>query len=62
MGNIRESEDFGPDDMPCDCSCGNMFDLNDGNPCSQCKNLYCDDCCEAWELCEGCSESEDPQK
>ncbi len=39
-------------DMPCVCvNCGNLFDLNDGNPSSDRNDnkIYCSDCVkEPW--------------
>lgn len=44
-------------DMPCQCGCGNWFDLNDGNPCGgSCKTVFCTDCVkEPFDNCENCS-------
>ena len=40
-----EDDDFGEDAMPTPCvSCGNTFDLNDGNPCHKCHTVFCRDC------------------
>jgi len=50
-------EDFDEDSQPCSCSCGEWFDLNDGNPCGSCKRLFCEDCLdEPFEDCPGCKD------
>ncbi len=42
-------------DMPCECSCGKWFDLNDGNSCDSCNQVFCTDCVkEPFELCTIC--------
>lgn len=36
---------FDEDSMPTPCaSCGEIFCLNDGNPCHKCHIVYCPDC------------------
>ena len=44
-------------DMPCTCSCGAVFDLNDGNTCAGCNIVFCENCVdEPFGLCAGCAE------
>ncbi len=51
-----EDYEFDEDSMPCHCTCGRMFDLNDGNPCGECKTIFCEDCLEEpFDTCKGCS-------
>ena len=42
-------------DMPCECPCGKWFDLNKGNPCDSCKQVFCTKCVEEpFENCDNC--------
>lgn len=40
---------------PCVCSCGEIFDLYDGNPCNKCGVIWCDECIkEPFNPCPSC--------
>lgn len=48
-------EDFDEDSEICFCSCGNAFDLHDGNPCLRCNTIFCEECVdEPFDVCPGC--------
>jgi hypothetical protein len=50
---------FNEDSMPCLCDCGEWFDLNDGNPCSDCNKVLCKKCInEPFDPCPTCKEQE----
>ena len=57
---MSDAEDIAKMDMPCVCRCGEFFDLNDGNPCRSCKEIWCEDCLEQpFEDCPNCVELRD---
>lgn len=31
-------------EQPCVCSCGDVFELDDGNACSECDVVHCEKC------------------
>jgi hypothetical protein len=41
-------------DMPTPCECGTVLELNDMNTCSECRQLFCHECCEPWGTCINC--------
>ena len=48
-------EDFENKEAPVLCSCGNWFDLFNGNGCKACKTVYCSDCLsESSDVCKKC--------
>ena len=50
-----EDCEFDEDSMPCECSCGTWFDLNDGNSCGECNTIFCTECVEEpFDTCERC--------
>jgi len=55
-----ETEDYELMDEPCMCvSCGAWFDLKEGNPCFQCKQIFCDQCLEEpFDTCERCADND----
>ena len=56
--NIEEIMTY---EMPCQCACGNWFDLNEGNPCSSCNLVYCTDCLEEpFDICDSCQKENLP--
>jgi len=54
MGQPAEATEFM--EMPCRCDlCGDWFDLNDGNGCKVCHQVYCEDCLEEpFDTCKNC--------
>lgn len=50
-----DPEDIAGMDMPCECNCGEWFDLNDGNTCDECHKIFCTECVEEpFGLCPQC--------
>lgn len=41
-----DPEDIARMDMPCQCDCGEWFDLNKGNACVECNKVFCTECVE----------------
>jgi hypothetical protein len=49
---------FDEDSQPCVCSCGEMFDLEEGNTCGTCFKIFCEDCVEEpFDLCKSCDDN-----
>lgn len=52
---MTDAEDIAKMDMPCECDCGNWFDLQEGNPCDSCDTVSCTECIESpWDTCPRC--------
>lgn len=52
---ITDPEDIAGMEMPCECDCGEWFDLNDGNTCGECHKVFCTECVdEPFGLCPQC--------
>lgn len=58
---MTEPEDIAAMEMPCQCNCGEFFNLNDGNPCGSpgCGAIMCHECIpEPWADCPACTAAE----
>jgi hypothetical protein len=48
-------------EAPCVCECGNVFDLDRGNPCKGCHQTHCKKCVkEPWTKCPKCKRKDTP--
>ena len=55
--DTRDIADIAGMDMPCECDCGNWFDLNEGHSCGErsCHKVLCIECLpEPFDFCPNC--------
>ena len=51
----QDAEDIAKMEMPCQCDCGQWFDLNDGYSCDNCHKVFCGDCYDHDNyICKSC--------
>lgn len=59
----QDAEDIARMEMPCQCSCRQFFDLNDGHTCDGCYQIFCDGCIEEpFDLCPDCQYLEESEE